>query len=535
MRQARQLIFFLIAIFFSICAFAQKDTVYLYKLPQGEKNDTLFVYGNSRLSINDSLVKRVFSSEHTKDSIYMLSGTGNFSNQKIYVIHNGDSFPKQYRLYEKQQLAYLKSDSMYKRAKMPYRSMDSLKRLQSNLYKEQQVFYKKNFKADSLNRLNWKTDSIRIKMELKRLKSDLQRIKLDSTRRGRGMEKRSVSFEVNCKPDGKVVIKNLSQKVIVRTFNENKVKIVTTVNVENGTDTDDVDWTKALNLEIESNKEGVTISKQVRTVSLTATGSGNMTLAYSNNKSVQGGEVVESKIYNTSSRTPLEIFIPVNAKVTIDSKYNDIIILNDLSSIEATLTNANIKMEAAQKAIINSRYGNVNAGAIGEANVVLLNCRFTSGDIDTFKINSRYSTVTFDNSRVIDITSISDQYQMNRVGSMTVNKAFGKLSLAYLSNSIVFTGSSSDLNIGAINSSASTVKIDNKYADMKLPLTSLENYSLNFDGKYSSVFTPFEKVRINAADSMHRASANFTRTAGSLNKNYTAFNVSCVSCSVDFR
>jgi hypothetical protein len=192
-------------------------------------------------------------------------------------------------------------------------------------------------------------------------------------------------------------------------------------------------------------------------------------------------------------------------------------------------------MQNADKAVIKNRYGSVKAGAIKDAKIDLMNCKFTSGDLDNLQINSKYSTITFQNAAVSTIKSVSDQYTIAKAGSIVVEKSFGKLQIEQLGNSIKLTGSSADLEIKAIDASATLVQVNNKYANVKIPLEKLSNYIVQFDGLNSQVATAFEKIKMNGPDSTAVANASFTKTVGNITSDFTSLVVNCTSCQVDFR
>ncbi len=509
---------------------AKPDTIYIKMVKAGKVKDTFIINEKISYAGKDSLVIRKGTDYILRDRGHTYRQKDSAARQYAYTGYSRDSINKikQQVKFLQQDRAFKKSDSLYRLTGKRFARMDSLHRINSKL--QQRSF-------DSLRSVKWRSDSMRIKTKLNRLKSDLQRIKQDSLIQNNRLDKKEVSMEVNCSRNGNVVIRNLSRKITVKTFNENKVRIVTIVRAEAGAETKDIDWVNTLNVDIEQNKNEVVIKPaDTRSVTVTSSSSGNgsVSMSYAHGATINEGNVGDSRIYNADKKSDLLIYIPTNAKLDVESRYNNVTILNDLSNLSINLKSASLIMENAGTAVINSSYGTVSSGDLKNADITLMNSKLLSGDIDKLIIDSKYSTVTFKNSNVIEMKSISDQYSIAQVGKITVSKNFGKFNIALLNNSIDMTGSSADLNVSAIKSSATEIKINNKYADLKLPLALLTNYSLQFDGNYSKVFTPFENIR-NAADSFRSPNVNFTRTIGNIHKNFTAFNVSCTSCAVDFR
>jgi|GEM_PF-2327892 len=528
---------------------AQRDTIYIKGLSTDGKKDTIFLKGVStnnkkdtihlKTVINGVLKDTFFVSNgitlDKKDTLYLNSGDiayisgGNdfvyrgkdsLLRHKAYASYRSDSLSKNKKFKE-----FKRQDSLYMVSGRKFKRVDSLHKLSGVYVVDNKSYQLYKTEYDSAYKL--KRDTLRLRKELNRLKGNLERIKSDSMERVRNMNKKEISMEVNFIKNGTVTIKNLSRKLVIKTFNEKKVRLVTTIYAEPGYEKKDIDWEKELNIGIEQTKGEVTIRPaEPKTISATSTSSGtSMTMSYS---------YATTPGLAKNKKSEVIIYIPVTAKLVVENKYNDVAILNNLSSLDAELQNVNLKMEDADKVVIKSRYGSVSAGNIKDANLNLLNCKFKSGDINKLVIDSRYSTVTFQNSGVIDMTSVSDQYTMAQAGTLTVNKNFGKLNIAELRNSIEFTGASADMNIGEINASAKSIKINNKYADVKLPVKQLNNYTVQFDGNYSKVFTPFE-TETETNNGRRATNTNFTKTVGNVKKDFTAFAVNCISCSVDFR
>jgi hypothetical protein len=112
------------------------------------------------------------------------------------------------------------------------------------------------------------------------------------------------------------------------------------------------------------------------------------------------------------------------------------------------------------------------------------------------------------------------------------------------------------------------IKISNKYGDVRLPVKNLKNYFVDFTGYYSTVFTPFAKTVVkedekkqtevkdekesSEAEMLEMARAGeyfrssstltgevapkrFTGTVGDVNGKHTKFQLTCHSCTVDFK
>ena len=114
------------------------------------------------------------------------------------------------------------------------------------------------------------------------------------------------------------------------------------------------------------------------------------------------------------------------------------------------------------------------------------------------------------------------------------------------------------------------IRINNKYADVRLPVKQLTNYYVDFNGYYSTVFAPFQK-EVPSGDPDHAkatgtavktievpdertmrdlsqwdkdkrnaptremAPNRFTSTVGNIKDKHTRFELVCNACTVDFK
>lgn len=538
-----------------------KDTVYLIRNGVGVKPDSIHsietpvhVSGQNVYLLKSDSVPLYKKNRHyiASDSFYRKNDsfyrrTKAFHVKKDSLFRKNDSLyrkakylqAKQYAQFKKNDSVFRKNHFIFKKNDSLFRRTDSLFRRNDSMFRRTKTWSPAQFRQmDSLKRLTWKIDSVRIKGHLQKLKSDLQRMKTDSVRQLKNGQKKMISMELSCHKNGTVSIVNLGRKLVIKTTSDEKVKLETFVFAQPGFDAKDVDWPKTMNILVEKNKNDIEIKRPNTGSKIVASGGGSaksLASTHTGSGIVINGNTTQPKTYRTDSKSPVVIYVPAGVKLEVESRNNELVIMNKMISVDLDLSNTTLQMQDADKAVIKSKYGTVKAGTIKDADIELINSKFSSGDLDKLEINSKYSTVMFQNSGTIDIKSVSDQYNIASANYVTANKSFGKMNIAQLGSSIKFTGSSADLEIRAIDATAKLVQVENKYADVKLPVEKLLNYTVKFDGTHSNVFTPFEKIRTVAADSTNITHASFTKTVGNVQNDFTAFVVNCISCSVDFR
>ncbi|MCW3086947.1 MAG: hypothetical protein JWQ78_333, partial [Sediminibacterium sp.] len=69
-----------------------------------------------------------------------------------------------------------------------------------------------------------------------------------------------------------------------------------------------------------------------------------------------------------------------------------------------------------------------------------------------------------------------------------------------LISSLEVDGTNADVRVRNVSPTVSLIKLDDKYADVRIPLRNTKNYSLDFTGSYSSVYGNFEKKPVAATE-----------------------------------
>jgi hypothetical protein len=187
------------------------------------------------------------------------------------------------------------------------------------------------------------------------------------------------------------------------------------------------------------------------------------------------------------------IYIPKENSLDIDSKYAEITIDGNLNKLNVDITNGGLDMGDVNKLFLRSKYSNVTVGNIKTAEVELINGRFIAKDADDLDLDTKYATIEAGSVKKLMIRSTNDEYEMEEVGSITCRKNYGNLRITKLLNSMELDGTNADVKIRNIGDAVESIKINNKYADIRLPMRNVKNYSVAYQGAYSTVYANFEK------------------------------------------
>ena len=358
-----------------------------------------------------------------------------------------------------------------------------------------------------------------------------------------------VTDEIPCDGAPTVFIGNIIRRVTVITTHENKVRLVTTVAYEGNCRYTNEEWLDKLELKVSGNAENVNVK------------CGNMKpLSYRNTRPFQASpapfSVLPARPHHTPDlpqrrtlnnltpngtfifdslghwlykegniRRDIIVYVPMGSKLEIDSRYAEIILDSNVRVVNARIMNGGLTMKDAGRLILNSSYGSVYTANIGHAEVMLNRGWFHAKDISTLEIDSKISTVELGAVGQLKITSNDDQYEMEEVGVISGGKNYGSLRVDTLRNSLDLTGVNADIKVHEIEPDVSTVKIDGQYADLRLPVDNLKDYTVNFEGTGSNLYTPFKRP--------HATDSSFKVTVGTGKKN--SFSLKCSNCTLDMK
>ena len=375
------------------------------------------------------------------------------------------------------------------------------------------------------------------------------------------LKSKEVSVVVNASRNGDIYIDNTSRAIEIKAWNEPSVKVVTTIYYDGdaGKLSDD-EWFEKLNISVK------TLGSSVRIKSGTVSSGGSYEVM-GNTFNWSSGPASGVAIFNSDGETIgtkknisklVTIYLPKENKVSVESKYADVTISDNLNKLIIDLTNGNLETQDVNSLTLRSKYANVNTGNLQTAEVEFINGHFTTKDVGEIDMDTKYSTIDMASANKIHFVSTNDEYDIESAGSVQGQKNYGNLRISKLSKSIEMDGANADVKVRNIAASVNLIKLDNKYADMRLPLRSLKSYTINYSGPYSSVYGNFEKqafkgetiknpsldeslekkIKKTITQSLNSGDATasddkFTATVG--DGKGAQINIRCQNCTVDFK
>ncbi len=310
------------------------------------------------------------------------------------------------------------------------------------------------------------------------------------------LKSKEVSQEISTSKSPDIYIDNSSRGIVVKIWDQPKVKITTTVFYEGDGKLSDEEWLEKLNLSLRMLGSSVKIkSGSIGGGSYTTTSG---TYAWSGGSNTNGVAVFNGNGQNIGTKSNIKrlvtVYVPAGSKLDIESKYADVQLTGAFTDANIDLTNGNLDAENINKLQLRSKYSNVTLDNVVTAEVDFINGRFTAKNIDDADIDTKYSTIEMGNVKKIVFRSTNDEYEMEEVGEIRGRKNYGNLRITKLNGSMELDGTNADVKVRNVGPNLSMVKIDNKYADIRLPLRNNKSYSINYVGAYSTVYGNFEKL-----------------------------------------
>ena len=188
------------------------------------------------------------------------------------------------------------------------------------------------------------------------------------------------------------------------------------------------------------------------------------------------------------------------------------------------ITNSNLDLESAKDLKLTSKYGNSTIGEIKTGEIDFMNGNLIFNSVGEIDLDTKYSTVEIANAKKINFSSTNDEYEIDEVGEMAGRKNYGNLRISKLISLIEITGTNADMKIKNIASTVSSIKIDDKYASLRLPIKNLKDYNLDIKGTYNTVY-PTDEASV---------SANSVKSTDGSGKG-TVFQIKCTNCTIDLK
>ncbi|WP_161835580.1 DUF4097 domain-containing protein [Sediminibacterium soli] len=313
----------------------------------------------------------------------------------------------------------------------------------------------------------------------------------DKQIREEDLKSKEVSKEIPVSKASEIYIENSSRSIVVKTWDQPKVKVSATVYFEGESKLSDEEWLERVNLSLKTLGSSVKIKAgSVGGSAYTINGQG---FTYSSGVATVFSSNGQNMGTNTKLKRTVTITVPAGSKLDIESKYADVQLPAGISDASVDITNGNLEADNLNKLMLRSKYSNANVGNIKTAELEFANGRFSAKEVDELDVDSKYSTIEMASAKKISLRSTNDEYEIEEAGEVTGRKNYGNLRITKLNGSMEIDGANADIKVRKVGPALTSIKVDNRYADIRIPLREVKNYSVQFAGPYSSVYGNFEK------------------------------------------
>jgi hypothetical protein len=321
---------------------------------------------------------------------------------------------------------------------------------------------------------------------------------------------RQVIKEVAAETNALIKILNTTRHLEIRTWAEAKVKIEALVNVEekkSATITEEelmetgglVLKSFGNRVEIQSVTQSIVekTSDRIRKVvvngkdTVWATDGQAMVLVDKILPHINPSGNTDSK-WSAASTRKMIIYVPEKCRLDIDNKYTNLLIINDVEEGRFKMSRSNLDARNFRKLNIIADLYNINISNADDAALELENGSFTAGAIRSVDLDSKSSEIDYEGGEQLYLRSQSDRIIVDEIGRVDGRKMYGDLRIGKLLKGIDIEGTNADIKIRTITADVESVKINDKYADLRLPVKGTPNFQVTFKGDNSTVFAPFE-------------------------------------------
>nr|WP_294989133.1 hypothetical protein [uncultured Sediminibacterium sp.] len=342
---------------------------------------------------------------------------------------------------------------------------------------------------------------------------------INDTTKPQELKSKEISQEIAMPKGGEIYIENSSIALQVKTWDQPKVKLVTTVYYENESNLTDIEWFDKVGISLKA--LGTSVKIKSNNTRFGSNYSYTTTDRYSLEPVVVSG--FRTSTFNSvrvanikTQKKILVIYVPAGSKMDIESKYADVQLPTGIGDVLLDISNGNFEAENLNKLRLRSKYSNANVRDIKEAEIEFANGRFSANNIDDLDIESKYATIEMASAKKIKMISTNDEFEVEDAAEISGRKNYGNLRITRLTSSLELDGSNADIKVRNVGSNVKLIKVDNRYADIRIPLRDTKNYGVNFLGSYSTVYGDFEKnaEQVTEADvtAMTKSSTNSSNT-----------------------
>jgi hypothetical protein len=253
---------------------------------------------------------------------------------------------------------------------------------------------------------------------------------------------------------------------------------------------------------------------------------------------VDFGPQTNEKGYNDISEvvrsTKATLEIPDGHPLTLSSSFATVEIVPDLEKANIVLNNGVLIAGDIHRLELTAHFSKVHIGNSDQASITSGNSTIKTGNYNTLELQSNFSNITLPTVNSLDFNSGNDTYSITDLGEAKGHKTFGSMQIGKLRKGFSLLGQNTDIAFEEISATVDTVRIDNHFSKVHLPVKGISNFRVRFEGAFSKVIADFQR-NSGPDENNYNNKLQFTARVGPDQGKGPIFDVHCDNCEVWFK
>ncbi len=199
------------------------------------------------------------------------------------------------------------------------------------------------------------------------------------------------------------------------------------------------------------------------------------------------------------------VSVPADRELAVDQKYGTVN-MNDLTGkgvFDIQYGEIRAKNLLSPSLSIDIAYSKATIEATKDLNLTIRYSKINLGKGDNLKIDSRYSGLIFGDCKDVVLDSKYDDFKFKTVNRLTANSMYTGYKIDQLLSSLVLSNGYGDFTIGAIPSTFKSLKVNSKYASVRLGIAAGTSYKLDGMVRYCNLKHPAGKLNRSKEDTSY--------------------------------
>jgi hypothetical protein len=279
----------------------------------------------------------------------------------------------------------------------------------------------------------------------------------------------------------------------IRTWNESKVKIETSIWIEGDNDLTDEKWLDKIGLSAKLSGDSVMVNTRQKEIFLfESPGNRFMNISLDRNRNqtqaVYYGNGSPRGVVNDNREVTL--YVPSTSKLEIENKFGLLALPNNVKDISIINTNGEINAADIDNLELHSSSGRFIAGVIRNGNINISHGRLYLAELRKGILTTAYNTIEIEKAGDIQLNSGTDDIDIGESGSISGIKNYGTLQIS-VSGRVDLQGVNSRIKLKSIAPSTELIRIFDMNTDLRIPLREPGNYAIGVKGSYINLYSSY--------------------------------------------